>query len=560
MLFVLTTLEAMAVLFAVAVLLNLRGPRLNRFLPSRDSAHPDRSARRAAGGRRVHFYPVVTAVLVVGFAAAIVFRVWVVGRTGTTVFMTTILVSLAFMIFSITASATNPEYTGDPGPLRVTVVIPTYNEDRETLRAVLASISAQTVLPNTVILVEDGSDAENVCRDDFARWAATVPTITTHYRYIANAGKREAQAVAFRLAKATTDIYVTLDSDTVLDPRAVEQGLRPFSDPDVTSVAGLLMNQNGVGRRAALLPKIAGLSFTSAFTGGRAFHSRFRSVTVNCGGLALYRASVVHTYLEAYLTQRAFGRQARFGDDRMLTLYASYEGHTVYQESSIGYTLIPVTISHLTRQRLRWWKSYWWGFILLRTQSMRRGVWWVVFSQFTFTFLYAFALPASLIVFPIMYGTFPWQVILYMGALSYLRNLRTLSVRRPDVSRRRQLVEYVLLAPVSTLLNLYLCSGLCYFSLFTLRQVRDWGTRSMVEARLQSGLGQADASAATGGLGAPVPVAAPVRVAVPVPATAPVLVPAGLASAALLGDVPTPRATVTVERSEPARGQMTSAR
>lgn len=57
--------------------------------------------------------------------------------------------------------------------------------------------------------------------------------------------------MAFRLAEVTTDVYVTLDSDTVLDPRAVEQGVRPFSAPDVTAVAGPLMNQNGVGRQGS---------------------------------------------------------------------------------------------------------------------------------------------------------------------------------------------------------------------------------------------------------------------------------------------------------------------
>lgn len=134
-------------------------------------------ARRAAGSRRMHFYRVVTAVLAVGFLTVVAFRVWAVGQVGMTVFLTTILISLVFMVFSILASAANPEHTGDPGPLRVTVVIPAHNEDRETVRAVLASISAQTVLPSTVIRVEDGSDAENVCRDDFVRWAATMPTI-----------------------------------------------------------------------------------------------------------------------------------------------------------------------------------------------------------------------------------------------------------------------------------------------------------------------------------------------------------------------------------------------
>ena len=54
----------------------------------------------------------------------------------------------------------------------------------------------------------------------------------------ANAGKKHAQSVTFT-SDPQADIFVTIDSDSALDSRAIEEGLKPFADPGIVSVAGL---------------------------------------------------------------------------------------------------------------------------------------------------------------------------------------------------------------------------------------------------------------------------------------------------------------------------------
>jgi hyaluronan synthase len=186
-------------------------------------------------------------------------------------------------------------------------------------------------------------------------------SFTVKYKYISNSGKRVAQSQAFYEYQDEADIFLTMDSDTVLDENAIYEGCVPFQDSEIMSVAGLLLSEN----RTTLISKMLGISFPVSFTNGRASASVYNAVSVSCGGLALYRNTVIKKFLDHYLNQIVFGQRAMFGDDRMLTHYASLLGKTIYQETAIGYTLMPENISHLTRQRVRWWKSFWWGECLL---------------------------------------------------------------------------------------------------------------------------------------------------------------------------------------------------
>ena len=395
-----------------------------------------------------------------------------------------IIVSFVWMVFLLLSAHTNQVYIEDPPTrLRTTVVIPVFNEDPATLALVLESISAQTQTPDVVFVVEDGSHEDFECRAVFEEWAersAAPAGILARYHYQANAGKREAQAVAFRAFMDRTDIFVTIDSDTVLDPLAIRQGLKPFADERVMSVAGLLLDLN----RAKWKVRVIGLGFVSSFTNGRAAWSAWKSVAVNCGGLAFYRTEVIRENLIDYLSQRVFGSIARFGDDRMLAQFAGLHGRTVFQETAAAYTLMPERLGHLTRQRIRWWKSFWWGGLwLLRKQSPFRAVWWLVLSQYVTFVLNAIVFPAAVLIYPIIHQQFPWQMIVYVLLLSYVRTARTLVVRRPDVSGLRQVLEFIVLAPISTLFTLYLGTVLQYWALFTLGS-SSWGTRKRVEVAL----------------------------------------------------------------------------
>lgn len=94
-----------------------------------------------------------------------------------------------------------------------------------------------------------------------------------------DSGKRAAQAVTFA-GDQRADIFATVDSDTILDPRAIEEGLKPFTDPRVTSVAAVLLTYNS-GRN---LPTALTESWLTVYQLGiRSAWSRLGRVMINSG-------------------------------------------------------------------------------------------------------------------------------------------------------------------------------------------------------------------------------------------------------------------------------------
>ncbi|MBA2946958.1 glycosyltransferase [Streptomyces himalayensis] len=362
---------------------------------------------------------------------------------------------------------------------RVTVVVPVFNEDPKTFRALLESVGRQSRLPQRLHVVDNGS-TDSDCRVVFDDWVRTAPTrLEVRYDATGRVGKRRAQAVAFD-ADPEADIFCTVDSDTVLDPHAIREGIAPFSRADITSVAGLLL---GLNHAQNLLTRLVDLSYVMSFLNGRSSTSRLGSVVVNCGGLAFYRADVVRKYQHAYVTQTVWGRPVSSGDDRMLTGYSLLEGRTVIQERSVAYTLLPDNLSHLTRQRLRWWRSFFWGGgWLIRTCPVSKPGWWLVLWQFAGFVLNSYAFPVVLIVHVSEAGRLALPFLGYVALLSYLRSMRYFTLRRPDQTRLQQLMIFTM-APFSTLLNLYVCTVLQYAGLATFLKT-GWSTRQTVEVSL----------------------------------------------------------------------------
>lgn len=376
--------------------------------------------------------------------------------------------------------------------LRVLVTIPVHNEDPAMLAALLDSLAVQTRRPDQVHLIENGSPDQKA-QDIFLGWAATLPAgMQATYSHRVEAGKREAQAVAWRdwtdrLVELgvdpdaeDADVIVTVDSDVILDPHAIERGLAPFLDRRVTTVGGLLIGANPLRN---MLTRLIELGFVCSFLNGRASWSLLGSVGVHCGGLAFHRGWVLRKYLDHYLTHTVGGRRMPYGDDAMATRYGLLEGRSLLQMSAFGYTLHPVNLRHLTRQRIRWWRSWWWGNVwLLRAFPATRAIWWLTVANFVRWVWYGAAVTAALVVGPARTGITPWMFLAWLAGVSYVANARYLSVRRPDQPWLVQFGTY-LLSPASSVLNLYLCSVLQWVGLFTHRHT-GWSTRARVEVGL----------------------------------------------------------------------------
>ena len=113
---------------------------------------------------------------------------------------------------------------------RVSVLIAAWREAR-TIGAKLESLGKQTLVPDEIILVCDGSDdgTPEIARDRF-------PHVTVIQKE--RAGKPAALNVA--LAKATGDVVVFTDARQPLSPQTIQSLVEDLGDPKVGAVGGAL--------------------------------------------------------------------------------------------------------------------------------------------------------------------------------------------------------------------------------------------------------------------------------------------------------------------------------
>src|SRR6185436_629073 len=137
------------------------------------------------------------------------------------------------------------------------------------------------------------------------------PGLVTPVRLPANLGKRGALAEGFR--RATGEIIVTVDSDSMIERGALLAITGPFRDPRIGAVAGKVAVHN---RRAGLIPRMLHVRFVLSFDFLRSAQSFFRTVYCCPGALAAYRMSVVRQVLPQWERQRFLGTECTYGEDR----------------------------------------------------------------------------------------------------------------------------------------------------------------------------------------------------------------------------------------------------
>jgi hyaluronan synthase len=245
-----------------------------------------------------------------------------------------------------------PAATREHAPF-LTIVIPAYNEGAMVARSIDSCAAADYPRDRfEVIVVDDGS------RDDtwqhIEQAAARHPGLVTPIRFPQNRGKRAALAAGFERGRG--EVYVTIDSDSMIEPQTLLAIAGPFRDPRIGAVAGKVVVLN---RRRGWIPRMLQVRFTLSFDFLRSVQSTYGSVYCCPGALAAYRAAAVRQVLARWLHQRFLGVGCTIGEDRALTnemLALGYD--TVYQHSAVVHTIVPESYRKLCRMYLRWDRSY----------------------------------------------------------------------------------------------------------------------------------------------------------------------------------------------------------
>jgi hyaluronan synthase len=394
--------------------------------------------------------------------------------------------------------------SGAPDGLRTAVVVPVFNEDEELLDRCLASLLSQTRRPDMILVADDGSATGYAAsRARFEAAASSAGVAAWWTRLPRNQGKRHAHAAAF-LASPDADVYITVDSDAIADPRAVEEGMKPFADPRVQSVAGLLLIANhrrkliperavgpeakrlaGTARRLAafagncrktLITRSTELWYVTSELTDRSAQSLFSSVMVNTGTFALYRAPLIRSVLPAYTSETFFGRPVQFSDDSMLTFFALLAGKTVQQPTAIAFTAMPDNLSHHGRQYTRWMRGMtirtFWRF---RYLPLNRYAYWQHMLRWVQACTTVPVFFAVVIIEPVIHGSWSPGLLLVPVLVGYGRCLRYLTIRRYDEPWWSQLITYSL-APAVALWQYTVLRVIWWYGMATCLKT-GWGTR-----------------------------------------------------------------------------------
>jgi hyaluronan synthase len=238
--------------------------------------------------------------------------------------------------------------------LKVVVAVPVYNEDPELLDRAIWSLANSSRPPDVVHVVEDGEQkvSYRALREHWTRIRRPgFAVIWT--RNPVNQGKKWAQSEVF-LSHPDADVFITIDSDTSLEFNAIHEGLKPFAEPSITSVAGIEVMYNSHINWLTRSVTSRNIVYQLVTWGAQ---SALGDLLVNRGTYALYRAWVIREIVPAYLAETFLGLPIRLGDDAALALFARDRGRTVQQVTAFSLPMCAESFSHHFRQFTRWMRG-----------------------------------------------------------------------------------------------------------------------------------------------------------------------------------------------------------
>lgn len=262
----------------------------------------------------------------------------------------------------------------------VSVIIPVYNQEGligEVIRAVFRSTYSNI----EVIAVNDGSK-DNTGRD-LDLLAIEYPELKVVHQ--ANGGKRKAVATGFYTSHGR--FVVLIDSDSVVDEKAIEEFMKTFStSPKVGAVVG---NCKVLNADKNFLTKCQDAWYDYAFNIHKTTESTFGTVLCCSGCLAAYRREAIARFIPFWaaanvqnsddrdltsyamaspwvkseltsLSGRLLKAMSQYDDaeDRGLTSQTLATFETVYVPTAVVYTEVPERARAYIRQQTRWKKGY----------------------------------------------------------------------------------------------------------------------------------------------------------------------------------------------------------
>jgi len=271
------------------------------------------------------------------------------------------------------------------GPINnygITILIPAYNEEK-TIADTIQSALAQTVLPDEIIVIDDHSS------DRTGEIAASLGV--TVIRTNVNQGtKATALKYVMDLGLVKTELYITMDADTVLDQNCIKNSLPYFNDPLTAAVCSNIIPAriHSLWERGRFIEYVFGISLF------KMAQNHIGAVLVASGCFTIFKTDIV---------MEMGGYQTRtMGEDMDLTWELSMKGYRICcVRDAYCYPYDPPTKKIYIGQVDRWYRGYFqnlalhWKMLLKRDKKL---------AAFAFGYLIDAAFFMLVILFAVLYS------------------------------------------------------------------------------------------------------------------------------------------------------------
>ena len=234
-----------------------------------------------------------------------------------------------------------------------TVIVPAYNEGKLVYSTLLSLVNSDFPAEKLQLFaIDDGS------KDDTWEWMQKAKEElgdrVSIFQQPVNQGKRHALYRGFNLA--TGDVFVTVDSDSIVEKDTLRNLVSPFiTNENCGAVAG---NVRVLNNEKAIIPRMLNVSFVFSFEFIRSAQSVLGSVLCTPGALAAYRSKAVMNCLPEWINQTFMGQPTDIGEDRAMTNMILKQGfHVLFQRNAYVLTNIPEKYSSLHKMFTRWERS-----------------------------------------------------------------------------------------------------------------------------------------------------------------------------------------------------------
>lgn len=362
----------------------------------------------------------------------------------------------------------------------VSCIFAVFNEEKN-IRKCLDSLLYSTYKNKEIIVVNDCSIDRT--KEILLEYESRVIVINLSK----NVGKKKAIVEGIKISSGS--IFVFTDSDTVIEPDAIERSIEVFiNNPNVGAVSGHVGVLNA---KENIITKIQDAWYETQFSIKKASESVFGAVSCVSGPLAVFRREAIYNYIPSWEADMFLGHEFRFATDRQLTGYvlgSMYIGkelkekykdspfvssidyptrnwEIVYCKSAKAYTIVPNNLNKLFKQHTRWKKSF------IRNLFFTGSFYWrknpaIVcryYLQLMFTLVGPLIAIRHLVYLPLQGNQ--WSFVFYILGIFMIGSLYGIMTRITNPKS-----ETWMYRPIMSLLSTLLLSWLIFYSILTIKK------------------------------------------------------------------------------------------